>query len=280
MDVAVDIRHVEETFHEPHLTSLTSASPTDASVLDVSSYPSSVAVNTYPSDSLHHHHHGHYYPEFEWSQTSAAAAAAAAAASDPSHAYYSFAAAERPEVTGVQLYHAFSGVPSADLYSNPSSLWHGSGGLADDTAAVSALPVQRFLPAGAMPRTATSAASTSASNAANVKPKRKRVQSHAQRRAANIRERRRMFHLNTAFDELRKRLPAFNYEKRLSRIETLRLAMTYIAFMKDVMMGEDPRKVKLRANGTASDGGSDLSGMDLESCASDDAHADDDDDDN
>lgn len=58
-----------------------------------------------------------------------------------------------------------------------------------------------------------------------------------------------MFHLNEAFDELRKRLPAFNYEKRLSRIETLRLAMTYISFMKDVSVGEDPKCVKLQHHG-------------------------------
>ncbi|XP_033762410.1 protein atonal homolog 8-like [Pecten maximus] len=85
------------------------------------------------------------------------------------------------------------------------------------------------------------------------KTKRKRVQSVPQRRAANIRERRRMFHLNEAFDSLRKRLPAFNYEKRLSRIETLRLAMTYIGFMKDISDGEDPKDVKLQAFKSNSD---------------------------
>ena len=36
-------------------------------------------------------------------------------------------------------------------------------------------------------------------------------------------------------------------------------------------MGEDPRKVKLRP-GSNSDGGSDLSHMDLESCTSEDPH--------
>ncbi|XP_048756122.2 protein Fer3-like [Ostrea edulis] len=80
----------------------------------------------------------------------------------------------------------------------------------------------------------------------NGKPKRKRVQSVSQRRAANVRERKRMFQLNESFDELRKRLPAFNYEKRLSRIETLRLAMTYITFMKGVSEGQDPQTIKLR----------------------------------
>mgnify|MGYP000414528420 CR=1 FL=1 len=81
--------------------------------------------------------------------------------------------------------------------------------------------------------------------ASGQKPKRKRTQTGTQRKAANVRERRRMFHLNEAFDELRKRLPAFNYEKRLSRIETLRLAMTYIAFMKDVSDGKEPDSVRL-----------------------------------
>ncbi|KAJ8267289.1 hypothetical protein COCON_G00124610 [Conger conger] len=65
--------------------------------------------------------------------------------------------------------------------------------------------------------------------------KRKRVITTVQRRAANIRERRRMFSLNEAFDELRKKVPTFAYEKRLSRIETLRLAVVYISFMTDLL---------------------------------------------
>lgn len=59
----------------------------------------------------------------------------------------------------------------------------------------------------------------------------------AQRRAANIRERRRMFNLNEAFDKLRRKVPTFAYEKRLSRIETLRLAITYISFMNELLNG-------------------------------------------
>lgn len=59
----------------------------------------------------------------------------------------------------------------------------------------------------------------------------------AQRRAANIRERRRMFNLNEAFDKLRRKVPTFAYEKRLSRIETLRLAITYISFMNELLTG-------------------------------------------
>lgn len=44
-----------------------------------------------------------------------------------------------------------------------------------------------------------------------------------------------MFNLNSAFDKLRKKVPTFAYEKRLSRIETLRLAIMYIAFMTEVV---------------------------------------------
>ncbi|XP_022114883.2 protein Fer3-like [Pieris napi] len=66
---------------------------------------------------------------------------------------------------------------------------------------------------------------------------RRRVASVAQRRAANIRERRRMFNLNEAFDKLRRKVPTFAYEKRLSRIETLRLAITYISFMCELLHG-------------------------------------------
>ena len=68
---------------------------------------------------------------------------------------------------------------------------------------------------------------------------RRRIASVAQRRAANIRERRRMFNLNSAFDRLRKKVPTFAYEKRLSRIDTLRLAMTYIRFMTDIINETD-----------------------------------------
>ncbi|XP_028926019.1 fer3-like protein [Ornithorhynchus anatinus] len=69
------------------------------------------------------------------------------------------------------------------------------------------------------------------------RPKRKRVITYAQRQAANIRERKRMFNLNEAFDQLRKKVPTFAYEKRLSRIETLRLAIVYISFMTELLDG-------------------------------------------
>ncbi|NXY42769.1 FER3L protein, partial [Ceuthmochares aereus] len=69
------------------------------------------------------------------------------------------------------------------------------------------------------------------------RPRRKRIITYAQRQAANIRERKRMFNLNEAFDRLRKKVPTFAYEKRLSRIETLRLAIVYISFMTELLDG-------------------------------------------
>uniref|UniRef100_A0A8C5U3Q7 BHLH domain-containing protein n=1 Tax=Malurus cyaneus samueli TaxID=2593467 RepID=A0A8C5U3Q7_9PASS len=57
-----------------------------------------------------------------------------------------------------------------------------------------------------------------------------------QRRAANLRERRRMLSINSAFEELRGRVPTFPYEKRLSKIDTLRLAIAYIALLGDILL--------------------------------------------
>lgn len=78
-------------------------------------------------------------------------------------------------------------------------------------------------------------------SSSSSKKTRRRVASIAQRRAANIRERRRMFNLNEAFDKLRRKVPTFAYEKRLSRIETLRLAITYIGFMSELLAGGNNR---------------------------------------
>ncbi|XP_003788532.1 fer3-like protein [Otolemur garnettii] len=74
------------------------------------------------------------------------------------------------------------------------------------------------------------------------RPKRKRVITYAQRQAANIRERKRMFNLNEAFDQLRRKVPTFAYEKRLSRIETLRLAIVYISFMTELLESCEKKK--------------------------------------
>ncbi len=87
-------------------------------------------------------------------------------------------------------------------------------------------------------------------HAAPLPPKRKRKTSPQQRLAANVRERRRMCNLNTAFDRLRRRVPAFPHEKRLSRIQTLRLAITYISFMTELLSGQDIRTLLERQENT------------------------------
>ncbi|GAB6025509.1 hypothetical protein CHUAL_011243 [Chamberlinius hualienensis] len=74
-----------------------------------------------------------------------------------------------------------------------------------------------------------------------------------QRHAANIRERKRMLRgrseggksamcvINSAFEELRGHVPTFPYEKRLSKIDTLRLAIAYIALLKEILNSDlDP----------------------------------------
>uniref|UniRef100_A0A672Q0G7 Si:dkey-34f9.3 n=1 Tax=Sinocyclocheilus grahami TaxID=75366 RepID=A0A672Q0G7_SINGR len=62
------------------------------------------------------------------------------------------------------------------------------------------------------------------------------------RYAANIRERKRMLSINSAFEELRCHVPTFPYEKRLSKIDTLRLAIAYIALLREILMsGCDPK---------------------------------------
>ncbi|KFB43436.1 AGAP003739-PB-like protein [Anopheles sinensis] len=63
----------------------------------------------------------------------------------------------------------------------------------------------------------------------------------------NVRERKRMMRsapngsINSAFDELRVHVPTFPYEKRLSKIDTLRLAIAYIALLREVLEADyDP----------------------------------------
>ena len=55
------------------------------------------------------------------------------------------------------------------------------------------------------------------------------------RLAANARERRRMEHLNVAFDKLREVVPSFGDDTKLSKYETLQMAQTYITALKDLL---------------------------------------------
>lgn len=55
-----------------------------------------------------------------------------------------------------------------------------------------------------------------------------------QRQAANQRERKRMLSINDAFEGLRAHIPTLPYEKRLSKVDTLRLAIGYIGFLSEL----------------------------------------------
>ncbi|CAL8367143.1 unnamed protein product [Lota lota] len=60
-----------------------------------------------------------------------------------------------------------------------------------------------------------------------------------QRNAANARERDRTQSVNTAFTALRTLIPTEPVDRKLSKIETLRLASSYIAHLANVLLVED-----------------------------------------
>lgn len=55
------------------------------------------------------------------------------------------------------------------------------------------------------------------------------------RLAANARERKRMEHLNDAFDRLRNYLPKLENNQKLSKHETLQMAQTYITELDQLL---------------------------------------------
>ncbi|XP_012288227.1 pancreas transcription factor 1 subunit alpha [Orussus abietinus] len=59
-----------------------------------------------------------------------------------------------------------------------------------------------------------------------------------QRQAANMRERRRMQSINDAFEGLRAHIPTLPYEKRLSKVDTLKLAIGYINFLNELVRAD------------------------------------------
>ncbi|KAM5235155.1 pancreas transcription factor 1 subunit alpha [Ctenodactylus gundi] len=85
--------------------------------------------------------------------------------------------------------------------------------------------------------------------------RRRRARSEAElqqlRQAANVRERRRMQSINDAFEGLRSHIPTLPYEKRLSKVDTLRLAIGYINFLSELVQADLP----LRGGGAGSCGG-------------------------
>lgn len=57
-----------------------------------------------------------------------------------------------------------------------------------------------------------------------------------QRKAANMRERRRMKSINDAFDSLRKCIPVTDtVDRKLSKVDTLKFALSYIRYLTDLI---------------------------------------------
>lgn len=50
-----------------------------------------------------------------------------------------------------------------------------------------------------------------------------------------MRERRRMQSINEAFEGLRSHIPTLPYEKKLSKVDTLKLAISYITFLGEMV---------------------------------------------
>ncbi|KAK3777454.1 hypothetical protein RRG08_032557 [Elysia crispata] len=102
-----------------------------------------------------------------------------------------------------------------------------------------------------------------------VSRRRKRRCQHQQvqqRQAANMRERKRMQSINDAFEGLRSHIPTLPYEKRLSKVDTLRLAIGYIGFLSQIVetdlhskdglqaqVREQPKKVIIHCHTGSSD---------------------------
>ena len=64
------------------------------------------------------------------------------------------------------------------------------------------------------------------------------------RRAANARERKRMNGLNEAFEKLREHVPNIGGEKKLSKMETLEMAQSYIRALA-LLLGESATAAQL-----------------------------------
>ncbi|XP_070496145.1 helix-loop-helix protein 13-like isoform X2 [Chironomus tepperi] len=88
------------------------------------------------------------------------------------------------------------------------------------------------------PSNLSSSTSSSTNNSGHFNTQ---IKNHS-RQQGPIRERKRtMSSINAAFDELRVHVPTFPYEKRLSKIDTLRLAIAYIALLREVLEADyDP----------------------------------------
>merc|ERR1712029_277924 len=77
-------------------------------------------------------------------------------------------------------------------------------------------------------------------------PRSSPIQQMHQRHAANLRERKRMQSINDAFEGLRTHIPTLPYEKRLSKVDTLRLTIGYINFLAEMVNSDNSDESQLQ----------------------------------
>ena len=82
------------------------------------------------------------------------------------------------------------------------------------------------------------------------------MESLSKRTYTNSRERWRQYHVNIAFGELRKLLPTYPVDKKLSKREILRLTMRYIRFLDIVLKKMDRPQLSWEDYSPASSSGS------------------------
>ncbi|XP_061546673.1 transcription factor atoh7 [Phyllopteryx taeniolatus] len=85
------------------------------------------------------------------------------------------------------------------------------------------------------PRRSSCTDSGSESSEVDCKSPEKYESATRRRMAANARERKRMQGLNTAFDRLRKVVPQWGQDKKLSKYETLQMALSYIMALNRIL---------------------------------------------
>ncbi|XP_036412124.1 pancreas transcription factor 1 subunit alpha [Colossoma macropomum] len=112
----------------------------------------------------------------------------------------------------------------------------------DDDVDFFAAQLQDCCDAASLSFSSSSSSSSSSSPSSLKRRRRARSELEAQqlRQAANVRERRRMQSINDAFEGLRSHIPTLPYEKRLSKVDTLRLAIGYINFLAELVQSDAP----------------------------------------
>ena len=106
--------------------------------------------------------------------------------------------------------------------------WHSfvSESLYDEDSGDSGSKHPDFSPPGHQPHITLPDSSDSSGHYFNKKIRRKHLLHKVDvRHAANMRERRRMQSINDAFESLRQHIPTLPYEKRLSKVDTLKLTI-------------------------------------------------------